>query len=304
MTSSFSSSESTMISYNFQYLKYDSDDGLVYKSYKNFSGILFSDMSSYRKKYANYNMNSDVYQIGTISFKINKSNYDYYNRSYKKLQSLLPEILSLINLVLEIARYISDYLCKKVMSKDIMISLLDNEKNYITNKHHQEITKILFKNKERNMKFSERREIKNETIDKPDNTHNQKIFDKSNFSISKENIISNEKQNCSNINNKLLSELNFCDVFKSYFCFKDEKSKLVNLYHNIIIENMSFEKIIKRIYTLEKISYYYSNEIENIKFKMKKSKHKIYKKETKNKHEKEKSEDRNIGIKNNLVNNI
>jgi len=304
MTSSFSSSESTMISYNFQYLKYDSDDGLVFKSYKNFSGILFSDMSSYRAKYFNSNMSSDVYQIGTISFKINKSNYDYYNRSYKKLQSLLPEILSLINLVLEIARYISDYLCKKVMSKDIMISLLDNEKNYITNKHHQEIIKILFKNKERNMKSSERREIKNEIIDKPDNTHNQKIFDKSNLSISKENIINNEKQNCSNINNKLLSELNFCDVFKSYFCFKDEKSKLVNLYHNIIIENMSFEKIIKRIYTLEKISYYYSNEIENIKFKMKKSKHKIYKKETKNKHEKEKSEDRNIGIKNNLVNNI
>ena len=143
LTSSFSSSENTMISYNFQYLKYDSDDGLVFKNYKNFSGVLFSDMSSYRDKYSNYNMSSDINQIGTISFQVNKSNYDYYKRSYQRLQSLLPEILSLINLVLEIARLLSSYLTRKVMSKDIMTSLLDQDKNYISNKHHQEISRIL-----------------------------------------------------------------------------------------------------------------------------------------------------------------
>ena len=308
LTSSFSSSENTIITYNFQYLKYDSDEGLVFKKNKNFTGISFSDMSSYRQKYSNYNnKSSDTNQIGTISFQINQSNYDYYKRTYQRLQSLLPEILSLINLVIGIARQVSNFLCNKVMSKDIMISLLNNEKNYISNRHHQEIPKIIFNNKERNMRTSERREIKDENIDKIDNTHNQEVLDKSRFNILKENIIiSNGKQNYSNLNNKSLSELNFYDVLKSYFCFKDKKSKLVNFCHNIIIEDICLEKIIKRIYNLENISYNYSNDIKNKRFKIKKSKHKIHKKETQDKqeNEKEKNEDRSIKIKNNLVNNI
>ena len=218
LTSSFSSSENTMISYNFQYLKYDSDEGLVFKKYKNFTGISFSDMSSYRQKYTNYNKSSDLNQIGIISFQINQSNYDYYKRTYQKLISLLPEILSLINLVLGIARQVSNFLCNKVMSKDIMISLLNNEKNYISNKYHQEIAKILSKNRERNMRASERREIKDETIEKTDNTHNQEVLDKSKFNISKDNIMKiNGKQNYSNLTDKSLSELSFCDVLKSYF---------------------------------------------------------------------------------------
>jgi hypothetical protein len=155
------------------------------------------------------------------------------------------------------------------------------------------------------MRASERREIKDEVIDKTNNTHNQEILDKSKFNISKENIfISNRKQNCQNINDKLLSELNFFDVLKSYFCFKDKKSKLVNLCHNIIIEDICFEKKIKRIYNLENISYYYFNEIKNRRFKMKKSEHKIHKKEIQDKQEKEKNDDRSIRIKNNVVNNI
>ncbi len=305
LTSSFSSSENTMISYNFQYLKYDSDEGLVFKNYKNFSGISFSDMSSYRQKYTNYNKSSDINQIGKISLQINQSNYDYYKRSYQRLQSLLPEILSLINLVLGIARQVSNFLCNKVMSKDIMTSLLNNEKNYISNKHNQEITKILYNNREKNIRTSERREIKDETIDKTDNTHNQDVLDKSKFNISKDNIIiNNEKQNYSNINDKSLSELSFCDILKSYFCFKDKKSKLVNQCHNIINEDMCIEKIIKRIYSLENISYYYSNEIKYKRFKMKKTKNKIHKKETQDKQKKEKNEDRSIRIKNDITNNI
>jgi len=304
LSSSFSSTEYTEISYNFQYLKYDSDDGLVFKNYKNFSGILFSDMNSYRKKYNTHNYNkSDINQIGTISFQINKSNYDHYKRSYQRLQSLLPEILSLINLVLEIARQLSIYISKKVLSKDIMISLLDKSNNIISNRHQQEINKILLKNKEKNMRSSERREIKDETIDKTNNIHNQQALDKSKFNISKDNIfLDNGKKNHPNINDKLLSELSFFDILKSYFCFQNKKTKLINLCHNIIIEDMCLEKILKRIYSLENINNYYSNEIKRAK--LKKSKHKIQKIENRDKHEKEKNEDRNISIKNNIVNNI
>ena len=304
LSSSFSSIEYTMISYNFQYLKYDSDDGLIFKNYKNFSGILFSDMSSYRTKYNTNNYNiSDINKIGTISFQINKSNYDYYKRSYQRLQSLLPEILSLINLVLEIARQVSYYISKKILSKDIMISLLDKNNNIISNKHQQEISKILLTNKEKNMRSSERREIKDETIDKTSNIHNQEALDKNKFNISKDNILlDNGKKEQQNINDKLLSELSFFDVLKSYFCFQDKKTKLVNLCNNIIIEDMCLEKILKRIYCLENINNYYSNEIKRAK--LKKSKHKIQKKENRDKHEIDKDEDRNIRIKNNIVNNI
>ena len=306
LTSSFSSSEETMISYNFQYLKYDSDDGLVFKNYKNFNGILFSDMSSYRTKHFNYNMSSDINQIGTISFQINQSNYDYYKRTYQRLQSLLPEILSLINLVLEIARQVSNYLTKKVMSKDIMMSLLDNDKNYISNNHNQEISKILFQNKDKIVRSSEREEIKNQAINKTNITNNQEALDKSKFNISNENIILDAgKKNNFKTNYKLLSELCFCDALKSYFCFKDKKTKLVNDCHNIIIEDICLEKILKRIYSLENFSnHYYLKLIKNKRFKLKKSKHKIQTKRAEDRHENVKNEDRNIKINNNIVNNI
>ena len=145
-------------------------------------------MTSYRSKYFNYNISSDINQIGTISFQVNKSNYDHYKRSYQRLQSLLPEILSLINLVLEITRQISNYIGKKVMSKDIMTSFLDNDKHYISNEHRQEISKIIFNNKEKNMRSSERREIKDHTIDKISYEQNQEVIDKSKCNILKENI--------------------------------------------------------------------------------------------------------------------
>ena len=102
-----------------------------------------------------------------------------------------------------------------------------------------------------------------------------------------------------------MSEIGFCVILKSYFCFKDKKTKLVNDYHNIIIEDMCLEKILKRIYSLENISnYYYLKKIKNKRFKMKKSKHKIQKKEAEDRHENKKNEERNFRINNNIVNNI
>jgi len=48
--------------------------------------------------------------IGTIEFGINKSNFDNYKRSYQRLQSLLAEIISVINLLFEVGRQISNIL--------------------------------------------------------------------------------------------------------------------------------------------------------------------------------------------------
>jgi len=187
-----------------------------------------------------------------------------------------------------------------------MMSILDDDKNYISNIRHQEISKTLYQNKDKNVKASERREIKDEEINETNIKNNKEAFDNNKFNISKENIIlDNGKKNHFKINGKLLSEIGFCDILKSYFCFKDKKTKLVNDCHSIIIEDMCLEKILKRIYSLENISnYYYLKKIKNKRFKMKKSKHKIQKKEAEDRHENKKNEERNFRINNNIVNNI
>ena len=140
-TSSFNSLEFTEINYVIQYINYESDDGFLYKNNKNFHGISFSDITFNRKMINDYNLEKDLKysnksNIGKISFEINKSNYDNYKRSYKRLQSWLAEIMSVINLFFEIGRQISIFLCDKKMSKDIINYLLNKEekKNLLNRK--------------------------------------------------------------------------------------------------------------------------------------------------------------------------
>jgi len=63
-TSTFSSDEYTEINYNFQYIKYASDDGYFSKNLNDLIGMYFSDMyfNFIRKKKDNNNLN----EIGVI----------------------------------------------------------------------------------------------------------------------------------------------------------------------------------------------------------------------------------------------
>jgi hypothetical protein len=93
-TSSFSSQEFTNILYNFQYIKYESDEGFFYKNSRDVDGMSFSDMSFYRSMAEDKILNNTFIKktesrIGTITIKINNSHFDNYQRSYQKLQSLL-----------------------------------------------------------------------------------------------------------------------------------------------------------------------------------------------------------------------
>ena len=45
LTVAYNSHEYTQINFNFQYIKYESDDGLFYKNSKNLEGTTFSDMT-------------------------------------------------------------------------------------------------------------------------------------------------------------------------------------------------------------------------------------------------------------------
>ena len=263
VTAGFSSLEYTQINYNFQYVKYETDDNLFYSNSKTKNGMSFSDMMNYRNIRGSYDLNnnfqsSNYSRIGTIQFGINKSNFDHYRRIYQKLQSLLADVMSVVSLLFEIGRLVSSFLCEKKMSGDIISSLLEKNKNYSLTQQNHNINN-LFKNKENNrMSSSERKDIKQESINKSRNLRNTDYFEKNdeiilNKSIDIKKNDKNEKINKIGLNKNLINEINYFNIIKSYLCFKDKKTELINLCHDIIIEDMSIESILKRIYDLEQL---------------------------------------------------
>ena len=194
-------------------------------------------------------INSNSSTIGKIIIEINQSHFDNYKRIYSRFQSLLAEIMSVINLLFEVGSKIVTFLCQKKMSKDIMRNLLNenkiHKKNEISNN-----TERLNKSFELNKLVSSQTNIAmKETINKNNNTHQivKSPDNQLNLSI---NYLKKNKSTSISIND-VFKKLNYISIFKSYFCFKDKKAKLINLCHNFIIEDISVEKILKRLYNLE-----------------------------------------------------
>ena len=258
LTSAYSSSEYTKVNYNFQYLKYESDEGFIFQNSRILYGMSFSYITSYRNKQNKNDITKNFEEIkdsmiGTIEFNINKSNYDNYKRSYQRLQSLLAEITSVINLFFEIGRQISNFIGGKKMSLSI-IEYLVNKDSLHTKKCTNKI--ILIKNK--NNESSTRKE-KTEIFDNSNNldysTKSNKIkLSGNNNMIAKNNNIYKIKDE-----NKILKEINFLHIIKSFLCFKDKKSQFINYCYNFITKDMSIERILERFYNIEKINYYLSN---------------------------------------------
>ena len=82
---------------------------------------------------------------------MNKSHFDYYIRSYQKLQSLLAEIMSVISILFELGKKISIILCNKKMSKDIISYILypDKRRNSTEQNHNIKLIKIQENNNKR-----------------------------------------------------------------------------------------------------------------------------------------------------------
>ena len=78
----FSSKEETTINFNFQFLKYETDDGLFFENQKYLNGISFLDMTYFKSINENYGFDiNNSSKIGRINLAFNKSNYDYYRRT-------------------------------------------------------------------------------------------------------------------------------------------------------------------------------------------------------------------------------
>ena len=136
---------------------------------------------------------------------INQSNFDTYKRNYQKLQSLLPEITSVVRILFEIGRQISYFLGYKRMTKDIFDILIDKNKEIIINDKNKEIINI-FTNKGIKEINSEREKYNNnsnsnsnilylEKKDVKDKIKNNSNIIKNNSEVKENNAIDNSIKN-------------------------------------------------------------------------------------------------------------
>ena len=202
-TSSYSSFDFIGTKYNFQYIQYESDDGLFFKKSEKFHGLSFYNKEE-RNIQNNYDFTEnlktkDVNNIGSITFEMNPSYFDNYKRTYPRIQSLLAEVMSVISLLFQIAEKIIFILCDKKMSRDIIRNLLDNKinKNIIKQENINNINQ-----KFQNGMISEKITMKNEIIEKTDMT----------FSIDKEKSENKPYLSTKIIEiNKSLKKINYID---------------------------------------------------------------------------------------------
>ena len=212
---------------NYNYIKYETDDGYIFSNKKEINGIGISNTNSYDK--------IDFYDdILLINFKMNGASYDYYQRSFIKFQAFLADVMSLINLLITISKIISEFLLNKKMDKDIIRYILtsnDINKNNIAKE--KQIHEIFDNDYEKN---------RNRIIDIP------KITDSSN-DISTKNDLESENKN-ERINN-IMKNLKINSIIKSFFCCEDKKTKIINLCEDIVEKDICIERILKRLYLIE-----------------------------------------------------
>jgi len=114
---SFGSNKFNVINYYLQFIKYESDDGILFPDSKIFNAKAFSQMTIME---TNYIEAMDKNEIGTIFISFIEINFDSYKRVYPRIQSLLAEFTSVINILMVIGQIISKIILNKKMSKDII----------------------------------------------------------------------------------------------------------------------------------------------------------------------------------------
>ena len=234
--------DETDIEYNYQYIKYESDNGIFFNDKTTLNGIGVHSSNS--------NNRNDLYDhILNINFRMNSANYDLYRRTFIKFQSFLADVMSLINLLITISKVVTEFLLYKKMHKDIIKYIITSNNNIKENK----IGKEIFQNKLKSKKIFDIYDCKGEKFEKKIN-QNQIIEGKVNSKISlevhnKDCTLEMENEDKNII--KVMKILNITNIIKSFFCLKDRKLKLINLCNDIVNKDICIERILKRLYTLE-----------------------------------------------------
>ena len=156
--------------------------------------------------------------------------------------------MSLINLLISISKVITEFLLYKKMNKDIIKYIIINN-----NEKENKIGKTIFPKK---LKLKKIFDIDNNKVEKFEKKINQsqineeKVNSKVSLDIqNKDFALEFEKEDKNMI--KVMKNLNFINIIKSYFCCKDKKLKLINLCNDIVNKDICIERILKRLYILE-----------------------------------------------------
>ena len=227
----FSSTELTSINLNFQYLKYETDDGFFFESLKFLNGMSFLNMDYFKKKQEDNYLNKNSTKIGSIKLEFNNSNYDYYRRTYKRVQALIAEMVSVVGLLFDIGGLILEFLNNKKMSVDVIYKLIKvNNKNRLNKMYNNLETDRVKLNPEKinnSFRLTEKNNMHMKTSEGKDEEHEKK-------------------------NERILRKINVFNIIKSFFS-NDNKDRLISLCHNIIIKDMCVETILEKFYILSRI---------------------------------------------------
>lgn len=254
--------------FNLDYIEYDSNDGLFFDTLNTYHGIRLHDQSQelfFKKK-------DNINYIGAIKIQINTNTFEKFKRYYSKLQILLAEIESISSLLFTIGSILANLIARKKMSIDLSRMIM--KKKTEINKGDFELYKATptfneifgdiedirnpkykfkrtnsldnYKNMIKATSFSSRQEAKSIGLNKKDS---KTIRDKQ---IIKNVILKNFDNN---LGNELkMKKITVSSIIKSYFpCFKDKKTELINLCHSIILNELSIDTILIRLFKLEKI---------------------------------------------------
>ena len=219
--------------FNYQYIKYESDNGIIFNNKAIYNGIGIFGANLFDK----YDVSKCIIKI---AFKMNNANYDFYRRTFQKFQSFLAEVMSLISLLITISKVITEFLLYKKMHKDIIKHIIINkEKEIIPQK---KLKKIFDINDNKIQKFDKKIEQNQIIEEKANSKINFETYDKDSaldFESNDKNMI------------QVMKNLNFINIIKSFLCFKDKKLKLINLCNDIVNKDICAERILKRLYILE-----------------------------------------------------
>ena len=107
---SFSTNKFNVINYYWQFIKYESDDGFLFPNSKIYIAKAFSQMTIMETNYIDA---MDKNEIGTIFIGFREINFDSYKIVYPRIQSLLAEVTSVINILMIIGKIISKIILNK-----------------------------------------------------------------------------------------------------------------------------------------------------------------------------------------------
>ena len=106
--------------------------------------------------------------------------------------------------------------------------------------------------------------------------------------------MNNGNGNYDKIVEKSFKSINYAKIIKSYFCFKDKNTNLINHCHKIINDDLCVEKMLEKFYISETINNYFLNKKHKKIDYIKRNKLKIIEKYIFDNNEETEKEEKNI----------